>query len=79
MDFAKYKNPIEYTPATRQAWSRVEGELNQQFRDDALKEVGLFDHPKAGAIYAKAWEYGHAYGFYEVFNYLSDLAPLFKD
>jgi hypothetical protein len=79
MDFAKYENPVEYTKATKQAWARVESELYQQFRDDALKEVGLLNHPKADKIYSLAWENGHAGGFPEVFNHLLDYAELFKD
>lgn len=34
------------------------------------------DKPKKGALYEKAWEMGHAYGFSEVENYYADLVDL---
>ena len=53
--------------------------LEDQFKHDALDDVGLLNHPKADKIYAKAWEDGHASGLHEVYQELCDLAELFLD
>ena len=54
-------------------------ELEDQFKHDALDDVGLLGHPKADKIYNKAWEDGHASGLHEVYQELCDLAELFLD
>jgi hypothetical protein len=49
------------------------------FQQDAIKEVGLVNHPKASKIFAYAWEEGHAGGYSEVFYVLDGIKDLFKD
>ena len=51
-------------------------DLENQFKVDALKEVGLEGHPKANVVYSKAWDLGHAYGLSEVFIHLEGLAEI---
>jgi len=53
--------------------------LEDQFKHDALDDVGLLNHPKADKIYSKAWEDGHSSGLYSVYQELCDLAELFLD
>lgn len=36
------------------------------------------DHPKAGKLFALAWEHGHAYGVYEVAIYYDDFMELIR-
>jgi len=48
--------------------------LYEQFKQDALKDVGLANHPKRDLIFDRAWADGHAEGFYSVFNHLEYLA-----
>lgn len=52
---------------------RREGIVYQQFKIDALKDVGLADHPKAEKIFSYAWEKGHSSGYHEVYVELRDL------
>jgi hypothetical protein len=42
----------------------------------ALKAVGLTNHPKAGELYALAWHYGWQGDIEEVVNVLADLAEM---
>lgn len=49
------------------------------FREEALKSVGLWGHPKADYCYAKAWEQAHAYGAKEVFTHLDMMADMYVD
>jgi hypothetical protein len=51
-------------------------ELENQFKIDALKEVGLDGHPKADKVYNKAWEFGHSSGLENVFYYLVHFSEL---
>lgn len=58
MDFKKYEDPA----------------LAHQFTEDALIEVGLWGHPRAGEAMQMAWKNGHEGGFPEVFQHLDDIA-----
>jgi hypothetical protein len=60
------------------AYREEESRLTEQFKADALAEVGLTGHPKADKVYHLAWEYGHSAGLSEVMNYLPELAELVK-
>lgn len=64
--------------AAMQAYREEDSRLAEEFKADALAEVGLTGHPKADKVYHLAWEYGHSAGFSEVMNYLPDLADLVK-
>ncbi len=50
--------------------------LQRQFRYDAIREVGLIDHPKAEMAFHMAWEHGHSYGHYAVLDFLDELGCL---
>lgn len=52
--------------------------LVEEFKADALAEVGLTGHPKADKVYFLAREHGHSAGLHEVMNYLVDFADLVK-
>ena len=49
-----------------------------RFKEDALEDVGLTGHPKAEEVWCLAWQYGHAGGFNDVYNYLGELAELVR-
>ena len=55
------------------AWNKRQNEMTSQFKKDALKDVGLEDHPLADHIYAYAWDEGHALGLREIHAKLENI------
>ena len=55
-----------------------EDRLVEQFRKDLAVEYGLVGHPKEEKLYAKAWEFGHSSGLYDVAVYYDELSELVK-
>jgi len=51
-------------------------ELQNQFKIDALKDVGLEGHPNSEKVYNKAWEFGHSNGLESVYHYLVEFSEL---
>lgn len=50
-----------------------------QFREDLERDFGVpHDHPKAAALFALAWEYGHAYGVQEVASHYAEMKALLE-
>ena len=85
LDLDKYKNLLPHPPKSRvpgdmgyilgrARWCEEQNRLDLQFKDDALKDVGLANHPKRDLIYVKAWKDNHAEGYYNVYSHLVDLA-----
>jgi len=55
-DFEKYENLVDYSyeqNAQNVEWNQRENERYAQFKEDAIRYVGLHDHPKREMI----WEY----------------------
>ncbi len=50
--------------------------LRDQFKVDALEEVGLTGHPKAEKAYSLAYEEGHSSGFSDIYCHLCNFAEL---
>lgn len=61
------------------AYNRGEGEVTDRFKKDLLEELGVNDHPKADALFSKAWDKGHSSGYSEVYNAALDLVDLITD
>jgi hypothetical protein len=57
-------------------YCRKQAAINVAFKERLLNALGISDHPKADKLYAKAREYGHSSGFYEVAYYAEELAEL---
>ena len=72
------KLPYGETAESRSACRDDQRRLEREFEADALRKLGLGDHPKAGLLYDKSWELGHSSGFSEVWNYMQDLAELVR-
>jgi hypothetical protein len=72
------KNPKDMTFQDKMAHGYYGAGTHNQFRDDALSELGLKNHPKADVLFSKAWDLGHSSGFHEVWYYLQDLSELLK-
>lgn len=52
------------------------GQRHAAFRKDLLDELGIANHPKAGLLFAKAWDWGRRDGLGEVINWAQELAEL---
>lgn len=48
----------------------------EEFKRDLFKDLDIEDNPKRELLYDKAWEMGHAYGFYEVYSKACDMVDL---
>lgn len=87
MNFEKYKNPLEYPKklnlsaytADLRKYKDKEREMYELFKRDALVDVGYLDSPIADVLFNKAWEYGHSFGYSEVYNHLLDLSDFVND
>lgn len=69
VDMARHKdNVIE--------WNRKEAELFATFKKDLFEDFGIVTNDKREKLFEIAWEYGHAYGYSEVYIYAERLAYL---
>ena len=50
----------------------------ENFREEALIDLGILNHPKADKAFQLAWDAGHSGGYSEVYNYLLDYAELLE-
>lgn len=62
---AQYKN-----------YKQDEQRRHNEFKADAFAELGITGHPKAEALFAKAWEAGHSHGYSEVWGEMLNLVDL---
>lgn len=83
MDFERYKNKMVAPQVSRlkdpEGWKAYQAEetrLADLFYEEALQDVGLKGHPKAGKAFELAWQEGHACGLREVHGWLLKLADL---
>ena len=67
----KYRAGVE-------AYREAEAAMNAFFKSEVLEESGLTGHCKADEVFAMAWEHGHSSGYYEVANWVHELAKLVK-
>jgi hypothetical protein len=63
----------------RRAYKEDADRLDEQFKIDALQELGVAGHPKAQKLYLLAYEHGHAGGYSDIWTYMNDFADLVKD
>lgn len=62
----------------RQAYIAEAVRLEALFKSDALKELGLTDHPKADLLYRISYDRGHSSGYGEIWNELLELSELVR-
>jgi len=60
-------------------YHRMQGELDQKFKEEALEYCGLSTHPKKNEAFSKAYDRGHHAGKHEVLDELEELADLLFD
>lgn len=52
--------------------------LQNEFRKDLIEKYNMTDHPKADAIFNKAWDIGSSSGLGAIDYYFADLIELFE-
>ena len=81
---------IAALPSVREAWAAAQEavrfgraahndelrDLQKKFQRDLEKDSGMTGHPKADALFAKAWERGHSGGYGEIYGEYLDLVEL---
>lgn len=78
MDFKKYTNRFDFI-FDSERFDQEEARIYEQFRQDALVEVGILNHPMADELYSLAWKFGHIGGLPEVFTHLKDYVGIYID
>jgi hypothetical protein len=62
----------------QEAWFKEKLQLEQEFKEDLIREEGLEDMEKANKCFLLAWDYGCSQGLDEVHAYFSELVRLIK-
>jgi uncharacterized C2H2 Zn-finger protein len=77
---------LSYYTGAKNAYNKLRDEYNvknkelyEEFKKDALDEVGLSNHKNRDKIFDFAWKHGHSAGFYDVYFWLEELSELFED
>lgn len=52
--------------------------LQEEFRDDLIDKYNMLRHPKAYALFDKAWDFGSSSGLWAVEDYFVSLIELFE-
>lgn len=60
------------------AANKKEAEVEEAFKAQLFKDLGIENNPKRDTLYRIAWEWGHAYGLSEVRVYAEDLVELIR-
>lgn len=68
-DLAKFRDLVR-------DYKAEDARLIEQFKQDALDDLGIANHPKANILWEKAWDWGRGDGLYQVWNCLLDLVDL---
>ena len=66
-----------YHSAMNDYWNE-ESRLNQKFKSDLKKHLGIEGNPKADLLLDKAWELGHASGYSGVTSFTEELVELIQ-
>lgn len=75
-NYSLRKTDLELYKQLAKEYNIEHGLLQEQFRLDAIEEVGLKGHPKADKAYSYAWQQGHHAGYSEVLSHLQDIAEV---
>lgn len=69
------KGMVEYQTQWRLA-QKGEADAVERFKIDLFKELDISNHPKREELFSLAWEYGHSFGFSEVYGHATDFVVL---
>lgn len=62
----------------KQKYNEEMDKIHKLFKQEALEEAGLDEHPKKDILFDFAWEKGHSSGYGDVYCELCDVAELIK-
>ncbi len=62
----------------RSQYDQHTADLNDKFKKDLLKFLGVEKHKNANALWSLAWEHGHSSGYHEIAIYADEFAELLK-
>ena len=74
-----FKDEVKKNDLLKKEYAIEDQRLYELFKNEAITEVGLQNHPKCHKIFSYAWGQGHSDGNSEVFNCLSELAEMLRD
>lgn len=72
----EFENKVPFSKETRVAYREENRRLEQLFREESLKSVGLEDYKLKDRVFDKAWSDGHSSGYMEVYFHLIELSHL---
>jgi hypothetical protein len=75
-DLDEYNKKLPAYNMFVEAYNKKDRELYEQFKKDAINEVGLEGHEAAERAFSYAWEEGHAHGYQEVMIHLERIAQV---
>ena len=71
-------NEMDIYKQKRAEYDAEENSIYEQFKKDLFKELGISRHPKAEALFKKAWDDGHHAGYEEVYACACNLVDLIR-
>jgi hypothetical protein len=75
----KFTKALAEYEADLKEYQRENNRLEQEFWHDAAVACGVADHPKLGKLRCLAYEFGHSYGYGEMWRYFNEMAELLTD
>ena len=77
----EYTNKLPYAAPSKNrevflAYRVEDSRITGQFRIDALKDLGLTNHPKAYRLFEIAWDNRHSEGYRAVYEEMEELSEL---
>lgn len=74
-----YEDEKDRVQAIRRNWQSEQAEVEQWFKTEIAKVLGLEGHPRFDVLFRIAWQQGHSSGFGEVASHCDALAELLRD
>lgn len=74
-----YKKELAKYNELKKSYDGENRRVLEMFKNDALEEVGLWNHKNKDKIYDFAWEHGHSSGLYDVYYWLQEISILFDE
>ena len=73
----EYEDAIPAYEEARDKYRAEDGKMYMKFREEALENCGLANHPNKEKIFSYVWNECHHSGYYSVWQKLEELSDLF--